>query len=239
MLSKMLSILIFVFISSASATEVSPKKLNFKHGKKVASKVWEKEGKTFYCQCPYFGKKVGDTSSCGFKFDKYKKRQSKIEWEHLVPAENFGRAFKEWRDGDPKKCGKKKGRSCAKKNPQYSAMEGDPYNLVPAIGAVNAYRSNYSFEPLTGPYTFGKCPMIVKARKADPPSYVKGDIARIYRHMNSTYPNLGIIGNKREKIFSLWEKEDPISKEECERFQAIENESKIPSVFLKSLCTKK
>lgn len=27
------------------------------------------------------------------------KRAKKVEWEHVVPAENFGRAFSEWRDG--------------------------------------------------------------------------------------------------------------------------------------------
>ena len=37
--------------------------------------------------------------SDGFQTTKYLKRSKKIEWEHVVPAENFGRAFSEWRDG--------------------------------------------------------------------------------------------------------------------------------------------
>jgi len=27
-----------------------------------------------------------------------KSRSLKVEWEHVVPAENFGNPFKEWRD---------------------------------------------------------------------------------------------------------------------------------------------
>ena len=27
------------------------------------------------------------------------KRVERIEWDHIVPAESFGQAFKEWRDG--------------------------------------------------------------------------------------------------------------------------------------------
>jgi len=36
----------------------------------------------------------------GFETTKYLKCSKKIEWEHAVPAENFGRTFSEWRDGN-------------------------------------------------------------------------------------------------------------------------------------------
>ena len=35
----------------------------------------------------------------GFTTTKHKKRAGRMEWEHAVPAENFGRAFREWREG--------------------------------------------------------------------------------------------------------------------------------------------
>lgn len=34
-----------------------------------------------------------------FTITAYKQRTIKVEWEHVVPAENFGRAFAEWREG--------------------------------------------------------------------------------------------------------------------------------------------
>ena len=37
----------------------------------------------------------------GFRSNKYKKRGGRVEWEHVVPAENFGRSFVEWREGHP------------------------------------------------------------------------------------------------------------------------------------------
>lgn len=36
-----------------------------------------------------------------------------MEWEHIVPAENFGRAFREWRVGDPACVNKKANHSKA------------------------------------------------------------------------------------------------------------------------------
>jgi endonuclease I len=79
--------------------------------------------------------------------------------------------------------------------------------------------------------------MRISGRKASPPSYVRGDIASIYMHMNTKYPGLGIVGNKRKRIFKKWLKEDPISKEECVRFKKIKQISNIKSEYLSKLCT--
>ena len=72
-----------------------------------------------------------------------------------MPAENFGRAFKEWREGDGRCTNEKghfyKGRRCAEKmSAEYRLMQADMYNLFPAVGAVNAIRSNYNYELLPG-----------------------------------------------------------------------------------------
>jgi len=58
---------------------------------------------------------------------------------------NFGRTFKEWRDGNAQCVNSKgksfKGRRCAEKvNKEYRYMQADMFNLYPAIGAVNALR---------------------------------------------------------------------------------------------------
>ncbi|MCE2594103.1 hypothetical protein K6Y31_04670 [Motilimonas cestriensis] len=77
----------------------------------------------------------------GFTSIKHAKRSHRVEWEHVVPAENMGRAFSEWRNGHEECVSSKgkafKGRKCAEKvNIAYRYMQADMYNLFPAIGAV-------------------------------------------------------------------------------------------------------
>ncbi|NYT46330.1 MAG: hypothetical protein H0A75_00020 [Candidatus Methanofishera endochildressiae] len=56
--------------------------------------------KTVYCGASYNDSGV-ITDANGFSSTKYKKRGKKVEWEHVVPAELFGRSFSSWRYGDP------------------------------------------------------------------------------------------------------------------------------------------
>ncbi len=136
--------------------------------------------KTIYCGADFNNKKY-ITLPSGFTTDVYKKRTKRWEAEHVVPAENFGRAFSEWRDG-AKVCvdnkGKAfKGRKCAEKaNKEYRLMQSDLYNLYPAIGAVNAARQNYNYVMLPKTASkdyrsFGSCDMIIdkKDHDAQPP----------------------------------------------------------------------
>ena len=54
-------------------------------------------------------------------------------------------------------------------------MQADLYNLYPAIGAVNAIRSNFNYQMLPDTAaTFGTCPMKVANRRAEPPEYTRG-----------------------------------------------------------------
>ena len=60
-------------------------------------------------------------------------------------------------------------------------MQADMFNLYPAIGAVNALRSNYNFTMLPDAKSdFGTCEMKIDNRKADPPEAARGQIARTY-----------------------------------------------------------
>ena len=115
---------------------------------------------TLYCGASFDEKKIDLPD--GFFTKKHQKRASKVEWEHAVPAENFGRAFEEWREGHPQCVSKGKpfkGRKCAEKvNMEYRHMQADMYNLFPAIGAVNAVRSNKQYSELpSAPSAFGIC----------------------------------------------------------------------------------
>jgi deoxyribonuclease-1 len=181
---------------------------------------------------------------CGFQAKKMKKRAFRIEWEHIVPAHAFGHSFLSWRNGHEKCRGKKKnykGRRCAQKvESQFNYMEADLYNLFPSVGAINQARSNFSMAEIAGVEgkIFGACPIKIKDRKIEPPAQVKGDIARVYFYMNKAYPSRGIISDKNEKLFTAWDKQDPVDQNECQRNLKIEQIQKNANEFVKNACVK-
>jgi deoxyribonuclease I len=193
---------------------------NYQQAKTYLFQIHGQNGLTVYCNCQYLGDSV-DHQKCGYKSKLYKKRSTKLEWEHIVPAHAFGQAFKSWREGDPKCINKKrkfKGRKCAKKIEQeFNYMEADLYNLWPVVGSINAKRSNYSMAQWTGDAgkIFGACPVKINDRKIEPPDRVKGLIARIYQYMDQAYPGRGIISKKNKKLYEAWDKLYPVTIDEC------------------------
>ncbi|NDY74663.1 endonuclease I [Desulfobacter hydrogenophilus] len=222
-----LSLILFPALSIAGGNTTND---SFNKAKKrLLNQVYYDHRETFYCGCPFtMKKKVGLQADKFSPSTKYRKRADRIEWEHVVPAQSFGQSFREWRNGDPACVDKKgkafKGRNCAQKvNMEYRYMQADMYNLVPAIGQVNALRSNYSYAMIPGePRRFGNCDMEIEDRKAEPRPEIRGDIARIYFYMDDAYPGRGIISKKNRKLFQAWAKEDPIDDWERERAKRIE-----------------
>jgi deoxyribonuclease-1 len=107
-------------------------------------------------------------------------------------------------------------------NLDYRYMQADMYNLYPAIGAVNALRSNYSFTMLDGEESdFGTCDMEIDNRKAEPPVGARGRIARTYLYMDATYPRYKM-SKKTRQLMGAWNKMYPVSDWECERARRIE-----------------
>ncbi len=217
--SKLVLILVFqVLISHFIAANATGKDLNFGRAKTILRKnIYGPKGLTFYCNCEYQKKRI-KKQSCKLKTKKFKKRQGRLEWEHVVPAHAFGKSFKEWRE-HKQVCPKQKSpRKCAqKKNPLFAQMEGNLFNLVPAVGAINALRRNYSFtqlKDLKNEICAGG--MMLNKRKVSPPIGRRGDIARIYMYMNKKYPGRGIISKKNQKLFEAWDKIDPVDRRECE-----------------------
>jgi deoxyribonuclease-1 len=215
---------LFIFLTllqlfSVYSTENPPKKIiSFSKAKTLLSKkVYGNKGKTFYCGCSYQKKSVVG-KSCKITTKKYRKRQKRLEWEHVVPAHAFGQSFKEWRESK-RFCPKGKSpRKCAgKKNLLFKEMEGNLHNLVPAVGAINALRSNYSFTELNLSKSENLCNrgFNLLNRKVTPANDIKGDIARIYFYMANKYPGRGIISKKNQKMFDSWSNSDPVSPEEC------------------------
>lgn len=198
------------------------------------------ERKTIYCEAEFDSKK-NITAPVGFKTTKYVKRAKKVEWEHVVPAENFGRNFNEWREGD-KECvtskGKTfKGRRCTEKvNQEYRLMQSDMFNLYPAIGAVNASRSNYNFVAKNGDKSnFGSCDMKISNNKAEPPANARGQIARSYIYMHETYKKYKMSSQQRQ-LMNAWHKQFPVTQWECLRGQRIAQQQGNESAILEKSC---
>lgn len=232
----MMTALLFAFCLGAFAgnPEVGTGKGNekiasFAEAKKIAHKLHQEHPYTLYCGCKYSGKVV-DLKTCGYKVRKDAKRASRLEWEHVVPAEAFGKSFVEWREG-AKACVKKKkafkGRKCAEKNPEFARMEADLYNLQPEIGELNGLRSNFSMAALGGAArhpasrSFGGCKAVIADKKFEPMDAAKGIVARTYLYMHQAYPKRGIISEKNEKLFAAWDKEFPVTEWECKRADKI------------------
>lgn len=193
--------------------------------KKLLTNVYNDHRTTLYCGASFNSKKqVVDYK--GYASSKYKKRAKRIEWEHVVPAENFGRTFAAWREGDAQcvnsKGKKYKGRRCANKaSKEYRLMQADMYNLFPAIGAVNAYRSNFNFVMQPQEKSdFGACDMRIENKKAQPPKEARGRIARTYLYMDSAYKHFKMSRAQRQ-LMQAWDKQFPTSSWECQRYQRI------------------
>ncbi|MFH0265559.1 endonuclease [Vibrio rumoiensis] len=183
--------------------------------------------KTVYCNAAFDDKKQV-TLPVGFNDALYTSRAKRVEFEHIVPAENFGRAFKEWRDGAPVCVSSKgkpfKGRKCAEKaNHDYRLMQADGYNLFAAIGSVNAYRSNYNFQMMSGTKSdFGSCDFHVEDRKAQPPQQARGLIARTYLYFDATYSQFRL-SKQQKQLFVAWDKQYPVSRFECQKAKIVES----------------
>jgi deoxyribonuclease-1 len=201
---------------------------DFREAKRIATRLHAQRGLTLYCRCRYSGKQV-DLHSCDYRSPGDPERASRMEWEHVVPAEAFGQSFVEWREGAPK-CRQKgknyKGRKCAEKNPLFNRMEGDLYNLFPEDGEVNGLRSNFSMAEVgaLGDFagiTFGGCQAKIFRSKFEPMAFAKGTVARAYFYMDQAYPGHGIISDKNRKLFAAWDQEHPVEPWECDLYREI------------------
>ena len=199
---------------------------------------------TIYCGASFDKEKFIDLPN-SFLSMKHKKRAEKMEWEHVVPAENFGRFFAEWREGSPLCIDNRgmpfKGRKCAEKaNTTFRYMQSDRYNLYPAIGAVNAERGNKNFGilPASAQNSFGSCSMKISENKVEPPVRARGPIARTYKYMAYAYP-LFKLSSEQERLMNAWDKQYPVDKWECVRAKRIERIQGNENPFVKLPCQEK
>ncbi|MEE2788441.1 MAG: endonuclease [Myxococcota bacterium] len=224
-------LLVIVCQSGCTRNAVQPLRGNlkfasFSKAKKAIYGVFSGYERTFYCNCAYSERRI-QPASCGYIPKKLTKRARRTEIEHIVPAAAFGRSFPEWRNGHPKCINKDgrsfRGRQCARKvSLIYRRMESDLYNLVPAIGEVNAERRHYSMGVVQGePRHFGQCDVEIVDRTVEPSTRIRGDIARIYLYMDWAYPGRGILNSARRKMFEAWSRLDPVDDWERTRMRRI------------------
>lgn len=201
---------------------------DFRQAKKLLEKkVYFDHRVTLYCGYDFDKNKHIDLPA-GFSTAQHKERAPRVEWEHVVPAENFGRYFPEWREGDARCVTKKgkafKGRKCAEEASQaYRFMQADMYNLFPAVGAVNALRLNYNYAMLPeAPASFGTCEMKIQNRRAEPPQRARGEIARATLYMAEAYESVYRLSDQQRKLMEAWNQEYPVQPWECVRAARIE-----------------
>lgn len=208
-----LFVLLLIASSSAHATN------GFSKTKKVMYKqIFNNAGTTFYCGCKWKNRQV-DLTSCGLQGyypKKYKKRAQRTEAEHIIPASWMLKVNKKLRQCaiDAKKHKSSKRNYCRKYDQDYKKAHNDLVNLWPAVGQINANRSNKPFvdEVIRIKEDYRKCESISGSKGFVPPNNKKGDIARIAFYMGKTY---GATYSKRQNIlFNQWNINDPITIDE-------------------------
>ena len=208
--------------------------LTFVEAKKALRQLYAQhpEQTSFYCGCDirYQGKKmVPDLASCGYEVRKQPNRANRIEWEHIVPAADFGRQRQCWQEGGRK--------NCVKNDPLFAQMEGDMHNLVPAIGEVNGDRSDFGFSQWNGQATqYGQCQMVVdfRQRLVQPPERSRGAIARASLYMAQRY-HLRLSG-AQQKLFEAWNRQYKVSDWECRRDEQIARLQGNHNPFIEEQC---
>ncbi|WP_337025607.1 deoxyribonuclease I [Pantoea anthophila] len=189
---------------------------NFQQAKTFAAAINADAPGSFYCGCKitWQGKKgIPDLNSCGYQVRKNANRAARIEWEHVMPAWEFGHQRQCWQDGGRKNCNK---------DPNYRRIETDLHNLQPAVGEVNGDRGNFAYSQWNGSEKqYGQCEMKIdfKLKQAEPPARARGAIARTYFYMRDQYHLR--ISRQQTQLFTAWDKLYPVTPWECERDQRI------------------
>ncbi len=225
----------------------------FDEAKKELGRIYAAAGQhvDLYCGCtftpsPGHGMRV-DLAACGYVPARDPARAERIEWEHAVPASAFGHTFTEWTVGHPK-CvdGKGKafhGRKCARTaSAEFARIEADLHNLFPVVGEVNGLRGDLPMgvlDPLDkahahggGTFRFGACASAIERGVFQPRREVRGDLARAYKYMNTSYPERRLIDDAHRAVFDAWDTQDPPDAWERDRNKRIAARQGNPNGFI-------
>lgn len=214
----------------------------FRAAKTLLRVLYAEHPCTLYSDCRFTADRQVDYAHCKYEPRVFGERAHRIEWEHIVPAEAFGRSIAAWRKGDPScvEHGRPyRGRRCASKaSAVFRHMEADLYNLVPEIGELNQRRSNRSMAeilPSDGEALAG-IGGYVAAKTFAPRDGVKGDVARTYLYMDDSYPAAQLLSHQKLQLFAAWAAQDPVDVWECRRAYRIEAIQGNENRFVKTPC---
>jgi deoxyribonuclease-1 len=214
---------------------VSAPPSSFSKAKREAVKIYHDHPVSFYCGCEikWQGKKgTPQLEACGYQVRKQQRRASRIEWEHVVPAWQFGHQRQCWQNGGRK--------NCSKNDKPFRLMEADLHNLTPAIGEVNGDRSNYNFSQWNGidGVSYGACEMQVnfKQRRVMPPARARGAIARTYLYMAQQYGFR--LSKQQQNLMQAWNNSYPVSTWECTRDARISKVQGNHNPFVAEQCSR-
>jgi len=202
--------LIFAWLNgwSLEAANLSNGLFSFEKTKRILNTKMPRE--TWYCGCVINKHAV---ASCNIGITR--SQMMVVEWDHVVPAAIFPK---------PGVCvsataiaSRMSPRLCARRfSHRFSLAEADPVNLVPAESMVNRLKSS----KLPGPShdTFrAHCGFEVNQKVFNPPIHLRGDVARIWFHMNKKHFSGTLIDPFLGVILHAWHISDPISKQERQR----------------------
>ena len=211
---------------------------SFNSAKRAAVSLWWDIGaESFYCGCSYRPATAAEkvlrpgnlwVGGAGCPYEPKRPttsagdpnpRATRIEWEHVVPADWIATGFNCQEDT----------RAACRRIDGYKEAEGDLYNLVPAIGELNGDRSARLYGEIDGEeFEYGSCDFEVVTTgegephvrgMAEPAPGVRGDIARIWFYMEETY-GVEIPASSRTALTS-WADADPVDAAERARHRII------------------
>jgi endonuclease I len=130
-----------------------------------------------------------------------------LEWDHVVPAAAFPKPeICRTIDGSQRNCARKRSQS-------FRFAEADLVNLVPAESQVNQLKSS-KLPGLDETRFTSRCGFEVGVHRFNPPPNKKGDLARIWLHMNKKHFEGKLVSLNLGPLLFKWNLEDPISLEE-------------------------
>lgn len=219
------------------AVALAPGPATFREARPLLEALFPGPGRSLYCDCAYDTSGRVDPAACGLPSSLGKgERRTRMEWEHVVPAATLGKTFPEWREGHPR-CGRKTGRSCLRKiSAEFNRMEADLFNIRPAVGSINELRGSRALSEIAGDRRLGRCEFEVDGGQAEPRDAIKGDLARIYLDMETTYPGRDLIDPRDRDDYIRWSREDPVDPAECALVRAIAKKQGRPNRTVEEAC---
>jgi deoxyribonuclease-1 len=194
----------------------------------LAAQVYAEHRIEFYCGCGFTADLRTLFRSCGYKTRADESRSKSVQWTHVVPPRSFGAERPCW---TTEACTREDGSRfggiacCRANDPAFSAIDNDLHNLVPTISEVAEDRSDYPFGDVVGePRLYGACDLEVDAAAGlvEPPTRLRGDIARVHLYMNAAWGDAVPLSAEQRAQMEAWHAEDPPDAWEIERAAKIE-----------------